>query len=353
MDRPLLVREVATRDLETLWGICDELAASMAYPSYFCSADWLRAAVANLPKSQRPVVLTVIAGNRISAVLPLETRRNALGGRDFHFLGASFYPDPVGILCSPGDRGPSVCAIRNHLAGIPGWDRLVLTSALKDEIAAWELSARPCSVAPFRRLSGNFELLLQDLSAKKRYNLRANVRRVKEAGAEMVVSTDCGSRKLLLEAFFTLHRKRISERNVSSSVDGEGVRAFHTMLVETSEKARLYGLLLGQELIAVIYGFEFCNRFFYYQVAHDPAYGTMSPGSALLFLVVQDCCDRGLSEFNLLQGDEPYKSTWANESRVLYRGIHEQATVRSRLLGAFDRAKSSVRTMLDRRVYGH
>ena len=46
------------------------------------------------------------------------------------------------------------------------------------------------------------------------------------------------------------------------------------------------------------------NRFFYYQIAHDPEFGELSPGKVILHEVIRHYCDLGYKEFNFLQGDE-------------------------------------------------
>jgi len=138
---------------------------------------------------------------------------------------------------------------------------------------------------------------------------------------------------------FLLHSKRASERVLDSSFDGPRVQALHRRLAVGADSVRFCGLRLNNQLIAVIYGFEFCNRFFYYQVAHDPAYGNLSPGSVLLFFVIENCCERGISEFNFLQGDESYKSIWTKDSRALYRCVLKQNTWRTSVFDALDESR--------------
>ena len=128
---------------------------------------------------------------------------------------------------------------------------------------------------------------------KKRYNLRAMVRQLQDAGGELVTSSDTRTHQEFLEALFLLHRRRPKERKLESSFEGPHVEVLHRRLVLESASARFYGIRLNHQMVAVIYAFERSDRFFYYQIAHDPDYGTLSPGSALLFLVLEDYCAGG------------------------------------------------------------
>jgi len=339
MNPYLSVEYVAKEDLQEIWPICSELAQCMAYPSFFCSGDWLKASAENLCPEDRLLILVVKEKFIIKALLPLVSKRNALGGRDLRFLGTDFYPDPIGLICSPTDRASSANAMKEYLLSVPDWDRLILDWVLEDELADWKLPSRRVSIAPFKLLPKKFDDLLDEFKRKKRYNLRAMVRKFIDVGGELVTSTDKDTHYDFFGALFSLHQKRAKERDLESSFEGLRVEALHRQLVKKTESVHLYGLRLNHHLIAVIYGFEFCNRFFYYQVAHDPDYADLSPGSVLLFLVMEDCCSRGITEFNFLQGSESYKKVWTDESRVLYRSVLNRGTWRSRLLSGIEYAK--------------
>jgi CelD/BcsL family acetyltransferase involved in cellulose biosynthesis len=202
-------------------------------------------------------------------------------------------------------------------------------------------------------LPEKFDDLLKEFKKKKRYNLRAMVRKFNDAGGQLVISRNKGSHKFFLEALYSLHRKRTKERAIVSSIEYPRIKMLHRRLVEESEKIWFYGLKLNNELIAVIYGFEFDNRFFYYQIAHDPDYGELSPGSVLLFLVIEDCCSRGCSEFNFLQGNESYKEIWTKDSRILYQCVFNRGTWRSRLFDAIDQLNNVRKIVLGWMVRGN
>jgi hypothetical protein len=338
--------------LREVWVSCTMLARSMAYSSYFCSGGWLRASADNLSRRDELLVLAVRCDDSIKAVLPLVIKPNVLGGRDIHFLGSDYRPDPVGLICSIADRAVYAEALKHYLLEVPGWDRLILDWVLEDEIRDWQIAGSPISPEPFLVLPSDINDLLRLFKQKKRYNMKSIVKKVHDAGGLLRTSLNSESNELILEDLFRLHSLRASERSIASSFVSPTAMALHRRLVVEDDAVRLYSLELNGKVLAVIYGFEFCSRFFYYQIGHDPAYGNMSPGSVLLYLVIEECCRRGLREFNFLQGDESYKQVWTNERRVLYRGIIEQDTLRSSIFRSIHKSRQHLRRIRGSLIHG-
>jgi len=352
MNPLLTVERVPEAMLADFWSKCTDLAKRMAYPSFFCTGDWLKAAGSLLAKESLLILIVKMRGN-IQAVLPLVRKRNKLGGVDLHFLGMDFYPDPLGLICASSDRAACAAVLKEYLLKIPGWDRLILDWILEDELTDWGLPGKRVSIEPFKKLPNSFEGLLETFKKKKRYNMRAGVRSLLDAGATLVRSTETATHNYFFDNLCLLHNKRALERKLDSSFVGQRVERLHRQLINGSDKIRFYGLQLNDTLIAVIYGFEFCNCFFYYQVAHDPSFKEAGPGSALLFLVIEDCCSRGVAEFNFLQGNESYKGVWTDDSRELYRIVFNHGTCRSALLKVLERAKGFTKSCLKRSERGH
>lgn len=348
----LTVDRVPENRLEEIWPICTDLALSMSYPSFFCTGDWLKTCAESIEASDALLILTVKQGEILLAVLPLVSKRNKLGGKDLRFLGTDYYPDPIGLICAPSSRVSCATALKEYLLKISGWDRLILDWILEEELIDWGLPGKQISVEPYKLLPRNFNDLLETFKQKKRYNMRSGVRKLLNANAELVISNTSSAHKFFFENLCDLHQKRALERELDSSFIGPKIDKFHSKLINQSENTRFYGLQMNNKLIAVIYGFEFCNRFFYYQVAHDPAFKDAGPGSVLLFLVIEDCCTRGVTEFNFLQGNESYKSVWTDESRLLYRVVFNKGTCRSSLLNSLEQGKSLVKKGLVRMRHG-
>ena len=353
MPQELSVERVAGHALPGLWTRCTELVRTMSYPSFFCTGDWLEAAANHLSPEEQLVVLVVKEGADTRAVLPLFSKPNRLGGRDLHFLGEDFHPDPLGVLCASGERDRVIRALKNYLLSVPGWDQLILTWILEDELLAWDIPGTAVAVQPYMSLPATFDTLLKHFKQKKRYNLRALHRRMVEAGGTFVRVSEGEGRQAFLDALFLLHAKRAKERDITSSIAHVRAGRLHRWLVAHTSAAVLFGIVVQERPIAVAYGFEFAQCFFYYQIAHDPEFDQLSPGSVLLFHLIETCCARGLTEFNFLQGDEAYKWAWTKDSRTLYQGVLRQANWRARLLAGGQQGKVALKKMVEALRRGH
>ena len=353
MTQELSVEQVAGHALPGLWARCTELAHTMSFPSFFCTGAWLEAAANHLNPDEQLFVLMVKEGADTRAVLPLFSKPNSLGGRDLHFLGVDFHPDPLGVLCASEERNRVVRALKNFLRSVPGWDQLVLTCILEDELLAWGIPGTPVAVQPYISLPPTFDAWLSRTDRKMRQNLRRKHRRMVEVGGTFVRVSEGESRQDVLDALFWLHAKRAKEKGITSSIAHARVEQLHRWLVAHTSDAVFFSILLQGKPIAASYGFEFGQRFFSYQSAHDPEFDHLSPGSVSFYHRIETCCARGLTEFNFLQGGEAYKWEWTKESRTLYQGVFRQANWRACLLAGGQQGKVALKKMVGALRRGH
>ena len=318
----------------------------MARPTYFCSADWFEA-VLNGTRPDRCIVLVGWRGSELVAVLPLERKRNRVGGTDLRFLGHQFYPDPLGLICASEDFEPASRAIKDYITNMPGWHRLVLDFLDAGEASAWGGRSQAQGMAPFLTLPSDFEALLQQFRKKTRYKVRAAISAAEEAGASFCVASEPREGIAFLEQLFRLHALRSTQVGRDSSLAGNAIFALHSHLVGNSPAARLFALVVNGRPAAVLYGFLHLGRFAYYQVAHDPDFASLGPGTVLLSRVIEWCCRNGVEEFDFLQGDEDYKFRWSSGrrelSRVTISSDRTAAQIADWVDGMLDAARSRLR----------
>jgi CelD/BcsL family acetyltransferase involved in cellulose biosynthesis len=320
----------------------------MAYPSFFCSTPWLTAAAA-MESASDLAVLQLCDGDGVVGLMPLVRRSNRLGGSDLRPLGADFYPDPVGVICDVRLRPALIRLIRTYVeSGSLHCDRMSLVWMHKDEAALWADHVQKMTLAPYLELPATFDYLMQGFKKKRRYNLNASVSRFVEAGGRFLQCNDVTGKERLLDDLFELHATRSEQRRIESLIATSRAKTFHRRLAVEAPEARLYALLLDGRTIAVLYGFEFCGNFMYYQIAHDPAFSSFGPGGVLLYLVIKDCCERGIREFNFLQGDEAYKRSWTKTSRDLYSAMVIGGSSRAKLLAALHSLKKTLSSSIGR-----
>lgn len=306
------------------------LHASMSYPSYFCSASWLTVVLGH-SRPEKCFGLVVSSHDEPLALLPLESVRNWMGGTDLRCLGHRYHPDPLGLICHGDNLRPAVAAVRGYLKSIRGWDRLILENHLQGESALWSGTSHQQSVAPYLPLSCRYEELLAKFPGKKRYKIRSKVSKAMESELELQVPNSPEARIQFLDALFHLHGLRSDAISRNSSIRVREVEELHRDLVALEPQARLYALKKRERFVAVLYGFLYREIFHFYQIAHDPEFDALRPGTVLLSLSIEAACDAGASEFNFLQGDEAYKFEWTTTVRHLMNVEISAPRVKSKL----------------------
>jgi CelD/BcsL family acetyltransferase involved in cellulose biosynthesis len=74
---------------------------------------------------------------------------------------------------------------------------------------------------------------------------------------------------------------------------------------------------VGAEPVAIHFGFTFRERYYYYIPSFSMKFQAYSPGRILMLRSMERAFKDGLTEFDFLRGDEPYKFDWANGARRL------------------------------------
>lgn len=334
-------------------GWCNEAAQEMLEPSFFCSGDWLSSA-ARFERDIEILTVSERGSGDLVAVLPLTRERNLLGGVDARVVGRRFHPDPTGLICRKERLTEASLAIRKFFETELRWDTLTIDWTTEKECIAWGVEGKPQTVAPYLRIGKGFDDIVAGFRKKKRYNLKNSVKQLLDTRGATVVESRLPEEKLtLFSEFLELHRLRAQERSLASSIEGDVFCNHHSNLLRQSEHAKIFALRLEGKTIAVVYGFAFANRFFYYQVAHDPKYGDLSPGKVILYEVIKHYCKSGFTEFNFLQGDEDYKGLWTSEKRSLFRMRLERDNRRMAVLRGLAGVKSHIKGIGDRLRDGH
>jgi CelD/BcsL family acetyltransferase involved in cellulose biosynthesis len=176
------------------------------------------------------------------------------------------------------------------------------------------------------RLAGHdWDSYLATLGSAHRANVR---RRLKALGQrfnlrfEQAVSEE--QRREALTALVAFHDQRFGARGGSSTFFTPALRAFHdeaTRVALESGWLRMHVLWLNDAPAAVMYGFAYNRRFYFYQHGFDDQYKQHSAGLALMGLTIRAALEEGAEEFDMLWGVEPYKGLWAHDARQL-RQIH-------------------------------
>ena len=125
-----------------------------------------------------------------------------------------------------------------------------------------------------------------------------------------------------LHDLFRLHTMRWSERGEPGVLHDEQLRAFHRLAApELLERGmlRMYRLRLKADTAAVSYALLEGDTVYCYLQGFHPALAFLSPGTLLMYSVIEDAVRSGVRSFDFLRGQEAYKQHWRADSRPTYR----------------------------------
>lgn len=331
----LLTEESEFEELETDWRrIYDESADSDPFLSY----DWMFTWWRHFRGDGRLSIVVVERDGAVAGIAPMMRLKSA-GLTRLQFLGRpiSDYPD---FLIS-GDRHRCIESLAEYITRDVRWDSLELRgirgdspnyAALKDTLLPSTGLSRwhPWAVAPSLALHSDWSDYFDGLKKGFRTDTRRQFRRLEEKGD--LVFRECGTLEEALQLLDILAQQK-SQRFVSNgataAVRVREVLAFYkevTSLLWERGEVHVSSLDLEDRPIAIHFGFVCGERYFYYAPSFDSALFTYSPGRLLLFNLIRNSFDRGLREFDFMNGAETYKYDWTSDERMVYELVSFRRT---------------------------
>ena len=335
--------------LESEWR---ELLADSAADTVFLTWEWLSTWWTHLGGGHRLSILTVRDGDRLMGIAPLAVRRWRPTSLEFlprlEMLGAGDVgSDYLDVIVRRGAEAPVTAALADALAArqqLVYLPQLVAGGAqaahLIDRLQqrGWCMRIARTDVCPYIPLDGHtFESYLATLGPSHRYNFRRRLRQL-ERGHRVRFEriTTEARRREVLATLVALHNGRWALRGGSTAFYAPSLLAFHDALSQRLLALgwlRLFVLSLDDQPAAVLYAFAYGGKLSFYQSGFDAAYARSSVGLVTMGLSIKAAIDEGLSEFDLLHGDERYKFLWARRSRPI-AGVELYPPT---LLGTFSR----------------
>ncbi len=222
--------------------------------------------------------------------------------------------------------------IKASLAQLKGEaDALLLTN----QPLTWQGATNPFALLSHQRsansgfsgaLSSNFDSLLRArTNSEMRKKLRKKLRALSHFGAVKFERVqDAETARHVLDTFFKQKSERMQARGISDVFAAAEVRRFLEALAVaragTGERLiELYCLSVDGVVVAtfggIIGGGRFCGMFnsiISGRLSHE------SPGELLLHNIVRDCCERGISTFDLGVGQAQYKNLFCGNADPLF-----------------------------------
>ena len=312
----------------------NELLRASGSDNPFLSWEWQYTWWIHLRASSTLHLIVVRSADKLIAIAPL---RLATGPRSWfsrlEFLGTGYAgSDYLDLIVRRGHELESITVLAQHFRAQPfslSFSRLPpssLAARLAGVLASdgWISSAADDGTCPIIPLAGHtFDSYLATLGSSHRANVR---RRIKGLGQQFDMRLDrvtTGTeRRDALSALAVWSERRWKDCGGSTAFLTPAVRAFQDQVTERALEQRwllMYVLRLNGEAAAVMYGFNYGGRFYFYQHGFDDRYRAQSLGLVLMGLTIRAVIDEGVREFDMLWGVEPYKFLWSRERCALQR----------------------------------
>lgn len=314
-----------------------ELLAQSDQACIFLTWEWVFTWWEHLAEGRTLAIVTVRREGELIGLAPLCVRPRSLGqGHLFpvlEFLGSGFagsdYPDVILHRdCAAEARQALAEYLRSGRLPIR-WNNIKPTSeasAIGDELRRheWTGSEIAVNTCPYIPLDGaTWESYLASLSSDHRYNFNRKLRRLnRDFEVRFEAVADQQSARETLHLLIAQHNARWADRGGSDAFHTDALVAFHRDFVQAAFACswlRLYALRLNGAMAASLYGFLYRDVFYFYQSGFDAAYTQYSVGLLTMGLAIQAAIADGAVEYDLLHGNESYKSHWASHHRDLIR----------------------------------
>lgn len=319
-------------DLKTEW---QRLFAD-ADASPFLSWEWMSAWFENFGRGRSLTILTARQNGILVGILPMmKEERHVFGKRIEHLslvgsgIGGADYLD---VIAQPHDRAKCLTSFIDYLKAL-GPD-LVEFESLEHGSETSELLKCLCksadsgvsrltekldAVCPQIDLSAGWNQVLD--SSRRRSNFLRRLKALeRESSFEFRTVTSADQIDAAFERFLRLHKMRWEGSGGSELSGHPRLIGFHRRVVTnlaTTGLIRFDELWLDGECRSSIYALGNGKTFYYYNSGYDPKFGRLSVGLVLIGLSIKAACERGVTNYDFLRGDETYKFDWANRSNEL------------------------------------
>ena len=349
-DGTLRVEELTrAEDLAGLAAEWNGLLARSDSDQVFLTSEWLTTWWEYFRGGRELFVLLVRAGARLVGIAPWMIEEGGRAGvryRRIEFLGTGLSDRADLILAEP--KAGCVEAILRHLADRSGawtladlreWDPTSGNLALfAGSVGGDGLDALATadSLCPYIPITSDWESFYETrFGHQTRRSRNKRFRALQKRGrVEFEDVTDPEELPEVLRGMAEVEA-RLAAGGTRSVLGDERTRAF---LLDVGRRFLAKGWLhvallkLDGRIVAYHFAFRYGGAYYGYYKAYDPDLAAVSPGTILVTDVIRRCFEDGLREFDLLRGEESWKSEWTSSSRRNRRLVLNRADLKSRML---------------------
>jgi len=268
-------------------------------------------------------------------IIPAGPWDPVLSLKELCFLGSGdVCSDYLDIICRPDRVDEAMPALSGLLwEHRREWDTINLDFITADSLAAtsfcppsksqvW-VTRRPLIKTLFTPLPDSFEEYLTTLSPNSRSNIRRYNRKLlgQFPDAEFRFHADSATLDCIMDTFIALHQARWTAAGEPGAFSNETFIRFHKSMARIGLERgwlRLGVIEGGGEALFVCYCYRYGDRLYQYQLGMKHLAG-FSLGSAGISQLIERCIGEGARAFDLLRGEEEYKTHWAKEAVELFQ----------------------------------
>jgi CelD/BcsL family acetyltransferase involved in cellulose biosynthesis len=316
----------------------NELLQSSGSDGLFLTWEWLYTWWKHLAEDRQLLIIAVRCEGVLIALAPCCLSSASLAHRRLlpvlEFLGSGFAgSDYLDVIVLRGHDEEACQALSSYLAGermMLRWTQLKRRDCVAAGVAAalvgngWSAAETLTNICPFIPLAGkSWDSYLATLGAEHRYNFHRKWKRLNRDYSVSLeqVRTQAQCRESI-DLLIAQHNLRWRDRGGSDAFHTSALVAFHQEFSQVALERgwlRLYVLRVDGKPAACLYGFLYRRTFYFYQSSLDAAYDKYSAGLVTLGLAIKSAIEEGVVEYDLLHGNEAYKSHWSCDSRGLIR----------------------------------
>lgn len=244
--------------------------------------------------------------------------------------GASVSPEHLDVVADAARSEECLQSLSRFLGEhASDWDLLTLTDVSDPNAHVYRLfkvlageeavtvAEEQLPRAPFVALPDSWQAYCQSLSPKMRVHISRHRRKTaRELGVHFerwsAEKSDFDSALHEFEKLFAARKESVGIGNKFEKA--KGYRAFHRRLAERFARRGWLDLVFlrnGGGALAAEYGFQYEGILSNYQFGFDPGFARNNVFKVLRSYLLEDAIGRGLKEFDLLRGEEPYKYDWS------------------------------------------
>ncbi|HKA32344.1 MAG TPA: GNAT family N-acetyltransferase [Candidatus Binatia bacterium] len=318
--------------LRPVW---DQLVQEAKIDHPFLSHDWVRVWWRCFGAGHKLQILVVKAGDRPIAIAPLMVSVDRMYGFRMRKIGfiANVHTPRFDIIVADRPKDAYRAIWERLKEQADAWDAVELTQVPSDSQTLKEvpiLASRDNFLTgiwhsedcPYLDFDQGWNALLRRLSHNHRAQMGKRLRRLRRDGqVRLEVLSNHDDLQRQVTQGFEIEAAAWKAKSGTAILCRPDLVCFYREIAEEAARSgllRLVFLSVGGKRIAFAYALFYKNKIYVLKSGYDPDYSAYSPYLLLCHLLFQECCERGVAEYEFLGASDPWKLRWADKTRSHY-----------------------------------